>query len=327
MQTDILKTIYSSSYIGTLISNYYNMKNIKTVFLLKSEINDIYRIDTEDTSYVLKIYTISKTISELEFEIDYMVYLKDKGILVPTPIKSINNVYLIKINYPEGNKFAILTDLIEGIDFLYNNKNSNDAYTYGVGTAKLHRASENFTPKSKKNMNIKLLLTKNSDIVITLLLQCKSDKMDFFKIFSTNLLNSIKLSYLKEGFCHGDLHGGNAKKNNDKVGFFDFEFCGYGYNIYDIATFKWGCMIGKRKNDWKNFINGYRKILKFNNLELNYLLHFVAIRHIFIMAMDIQRVNVLGTDIISNIYINNRFKLLEYIDKKIFNLKNTRKVK
>ena len=98
--------------------------------------------------------------------------------------------------------------------------------------------------------------------------------------------------------------------------FFDFEFCSYGYHLYDLATFKWGCLVGKRKNDWKNFIEGYKEILPLSDIDLKYLLHFVALRHIFIMSLDIGRVHVLGNDIIGYGYMNKRIKLLKYIDKK-----------
>lgn len=318
MQTNILKTIYSSEYIRGFIISNYNLRNISSINLLKSGINDVYKIVTLENTYILKIFSILKKMNELQFEIEYIFYLKNNNILVSYPINSINNNYIIQIPYPEGIRFAFLTNYSNGYDFTYNSKSSAEAYDYGYGVARLHKVSQNFMPNTVvKNTDIKSILIKSSNNVENFLLKCESNKIDFFNKFSENLLKKLNLKDLEQGYCHGDLHGGNAKFHNRQVNFFDFEFCSYGYNLYDLATFKWGCLVGKRKNDWKNFIEGYKEILPFSDIDLKYLLHFVALRHIFIMSLDIGRVHVLGNDIIGYGYIDKRIKLLKYIDTKI----------
>lgn len=44
---------------------------------------------------------------------------------------------------------------------------------------------------------------------------------------------------LKWGFCHGDLHHGNIVLAGRRLGLFDFEFCGVGFQACDLAVFRW----------------------------------------------------------------------------------------
>lgn len=76
-------------------------------------------------------------------------------------------------------------------------------------------------------------------------------------------------------------------------------------------------MIANRLRDWKEFIRGYESILKININELDYLLYFVAVRDIIVMAQYIQRVSVLGHEIINNLYIERRILFLQAINNKI----------
>ena len=315
MQTDIVKSILSSNYIKNIIVNSYNIGIVKNVFLIKSGLNDIYMVNSNDSQFVFKIYHKSKKNSAIEFENEYMLFLKQYN-LSTYPIKNNLNKYIISVKYPEGIKFAILMKYIPYNDFLYY-KNNNEAYLYGKYLAKLHKISKQFSSLCNKKVDIKQLLSKSSIIIINFLSKIQSSYLNFFKHFINLIQNNLKIDDLKIGYIHGDTHGGNAKYYKDKVTFFDFEFSGYGYYLYDIATFKWGCLIGKRKNDFSKFLKGYLEILSIDNYNKSLLYQFVAIRHLFVISLDIYRFNILGYEIIGKSYINKRVKLLQYINEKI----------
>ena len=315
MQTDIVKSILSPNYIKDIILNNYDIGIVKSIFLIKSGLNDIYMINTQNSQFIFKIYDKSKEINNITFENEYMLFLKQYN-LSSYPIKNKQKKFIILIKYPEGKKFAVLMTYVPYNDFSYY-KNNNEAYLYGKYLAKLHKKSKQFSSKYNIQINVNQLLLKSSKSIIDFLSQIQSVHLDFLNKLVFLLQNNLKISNLEKGYIHGDAHGGNAKYYKNKVTFFDFEFSGYGYYLYDIATFKWGCLIGKRKNDFSKFIQGYLEIQSIDNYDKILLYQFIAIRHLFVMSLDINRFNTLGYEIIGENYMNKRIKLLKYINKKL----------
>lgn len=316
LQADILKTVLSPTYIKSILIKNYNLNDIHDVFLIKSSINDVYKIVTEENQYIFKIYHHTKKISDLKMEIQFIHYLKDNNILVSYPFSTMNDKYVISINYPEGVKFAVLTNFIKGIELTY--KTTDDAYLYGENIAKLHNISKKTSiPFGNKKYDIYQILINSSYIIESFLSRYYPSQIEFFSDFSKKLLKKIKKLNLTKQYCHNDLHGGNAIKNNKNIFFLDFDFFGYGYTIYELAVFKWSCMIGNRLNNWERFIKGYESILKINTEDFKYILYFVAIRDIIIMSQYIERVNTLGHEIINNMYIEQRMAFLKNINTKI----------
>lgn len=315
MQTDIIKSILSPNYIKSIVLKNYNIDYINNIFLIKSGLNDIYMINTAKSQFIFKIYHKSKEINDIKFENDYTLFLKQYN-LSSYPIKNNNDGYFILIKYPECNKFAVLMTYISYDDFSYCKKN-NEAYLYGNYLAKLHNKSRQFSSQNNKEIYVNNLLLKSSKIIINFLSQLQSVHLNFFNKFIIFIQDNLEINNLEKGYIHGDTHGGNAKYYQNNVTFFDFEFSGYGYYLYDIATFKWGCLIGKRKNDFSKFLKGYLEILHIDNYDKILLYQFVAIRHIFVMSLDINRFNILGYEIIGKNYINKKMELLKYINKKL----------
>ena len=64
-------------------------------------------------------------------------------------------------------------------------------------------------------------------------------------------------------------------------------------------------------------MKGYDSISKINIKEFNFLLDFVAIRDIIVMSLHINRINIIGHNVISNFYIDNRIAFLKNIIKEI----------
>lgn len=316
MQTDILKTVLSPVHIQAVVENHYKLNSINNTILIRSSSNDIYKISTKDNQYIFKIFNLDKKFKNLEFEIKYMLYLSSNNILLSFPFKTLSNQYFVNIDYPEGARIAILTNYIEGSKLTYTAK---DAYLYGKNIADLHKISNFFhlTTNKNKEYNIIEILLESKAIITDFLLQYHPKYVDFFLGLSNKLLASIENIKLTQQYCHNDLHSDNAKKIGNDIYFFDFDFSGYGYIMYELSVFKWSCMIGNRVGSWQHFIKGYESVLKIDINEFNFLLDFVAIRDIIVMSLHINRINIIGHEIISTFYIDKRIAFLKNIEKQI----------
>jgi Ser/Thr protein kinase RdoA (MazF antagonist) len=319
LQTDILKSILSPLFIQKILKENYNLKNIINVSLIRSNNNDIYKINTKDNQYIFKIFNLDKKFQDLEFEIEYMLYLNSNNILISFPLKTVNNKRFVHIKYPEGKKLAILTNYIEGVPLKYT---SNDLYLFGKNIAKLHKVSNSFSipiDKQKKYDIFKVFLKKRS-IIENFLKKYHPQYLNYFSNFSDYLLNFKNIKFTK-GYCHNDLHTDKAKKTNNGIYLFDFEFSGYGYIIYELAVFKWSSILNNKLNIWKNFIKGYKSIFTINEQEFNYIYCFVAIRDIIAMSFYIDRINIIGHKAINGKYIKNRMEFLKKLHKEIIRSK------
>jgi len=314
---DLLKTIVHTRVIQKIILDEYCFNGVVDVKLLKSGANDVYSITSNSNNrFIFKIFPFSKSINHIDFEIEYIDFLEKNNTLSCGIIKTKDKRNVVEITYSEGVRFAFLTCHMEGDDLNY--ADAKDAYYYGKNVAKLHKISQEFKPASLiKHNNISLMLDISRLTVEKFLSKYHSNNLYFFVNFVNFLVENISLFNLEEGYCHNDLHGGNAKILHHKVSFFDFDFCGYGPIIYELSVFRWRCMVAKNNDDWLNFLNGYETILNVSDNDLNKILYFVAIRDIFIMSNYIDRVDVIGHEVVNELYINKRMFFLRNIERRI----------
>ncbi len=96
---------------------------------------------------------------------------------------------------------------------------------------------------------------------------------------------------LDEGPCHGDIQGANCHATDEgTVTFFDFECCGIGWRVYDLATLRWAAALnGADDTLWTAFLQGYTECRDVSDIALRAVPLFVLIRHIWWMGTQIQR--------------------------------------
>ena len=198
-------------------------------------------------------------------------------------------------------------------------KNIDDAYIYGLNVAKLHQYSEDFSSTfTKHNIDMDYLL-HDSIKTIRHFLYPYQEYRKYFNNFIKKLLNKIEnipMENLDYGFCHGDLHGGNAHKYKKDIEFFDFDFCGFGWRSYDLSVFRWGCRLRNQEDElWNTYLKGYTSIRKVSNLDLEWTKYFLIIRDIWVMALHIENSKSFGTIWISDIYIQKRMKFLRELER------------
>jgi Ser/Thr protein kinase RdoA (MazF antagonist) len=310
-------TIDVSLLLQKLLSQY-NLSNLKTSELIQRGNNDTYKLEVSTGTYILRIYRYQwRSLEEINFEIDSLLYFKKAGLNISYPIQKNNLEYVTLLEAPEGVRYALLMSYTEGKEALY--KSHEDAYMYGLEVAQLHELSNNFRPKYKKdNITIDYLLYEPIRVIETYLYESKEDR-EYFDSFISKLLSKInKLSTqkLNYGFCHGDLHGGNAHQNVKGFEFFDFDFCGFGWRAYDIAVFRWGCKLRSREEElWSSYLSGYSSINPISEQELEWTKYFLIIRDLWVMALHIKNSKDFGTTLIGDFYIKKRLYFLKICEE------------
>ena len=91
------------------------------------------------------------------------------------------------------------------------------------------------------------------------------------------------------GLIHGDLHQGNYLFHADQVRAIDFDDCGYGYYLYDMAVTL--SEVNWRKNTpalRRSFLAGYRSVRDLSPEHEQYLDTFIALRDLQLMTWKIE---------------------------------------
>ena len=309
-------SLISKECIIEIIQNNYNLGKVIDCILLHSGINDVYKVTTIAEYYILKIYKLDeKTINNLYLEVDLLVALKNDKI-ISSPISNNLNQYILELNAVEGVRLAVLSSYIKGKELNFKDKTS--AFLYGRNMAKLHKSFD-----TNKNLDFNKSFDLHNNLInsignITYFLKNHSKYYDIFLNYSNKVLekfSEISVQNFDYGICHNVLHGGNVLINNDnEFIYFDFDYCGYNFRIYELSVFKWSCILRREEKQWNNFIFGYESIKKLNKNELEYSYIFVAIRDIIIMSEYIRRTDRLGVLSITDFYIENRILFLKELN-------------
>jgi Ser/Thr protein kinase RdoA (MazF antagonist) len=301
----ILRSIVSPQYISELISNEYGFTGDSSCKLIKSGgSNDIYLFINKHNKYIVKVYSIRKcwsyTKNHYQFEVDFQNYLFNNEISLPKPVSNIRGHTINEIRTPEYNKFYIIYTFLEGIPLQPQTYNIENFCSLGQHIGKLHDKAKGFSPSLQSNryLDIDFLLSSPYER----LQQCGLEN-SFSNLFSKKInkiyknlklkINSIRLDNLKTGIIHGDMHPENffIYKDKDCISFLDFELSGYGYYVYDLATFKWKLSLLDNHKEldakFKNLIDGYLIQMPELFTDILHLDVFTQLRHFFILGSSI----------------------------------------
>ena len=217
--------------------------DVNEVSLINNEYNATFKVVTKDGQrFALRININSpRSIANLKAEIAWVNFLTaDARVNVPHPISSIDGQYFITFNYGsnEGDFKCVLYSWLDGEE-LGDDPTFEQLRLLGAAMAALHLNSKDFQLPADAQLPIfKDPLWETEDH----LLSSKSVLEPDAKALVAQAMAVIKseIDTLYEQYpmqiIHADLHGWNVKWHNNKVAVFDFDDCGFGLPVQDLAT-------------------------------------------------------------------------------------------
>lgn len=179
--------------------------------------------------------------------------------------------------------------------------NPQNCYNYGKIISKFHLITNNFTSSAPSlNANLKFLLDTPLERIKDYLGPSRKKDLSYLMNLSQHLKDKIN-NFDQEkytngwGVIGGDFHGANHFcERNGKITLFDFDLCGYGWRMYDIAVFKWALFnicrrapkLKNRELLWQAFLDGYESHILLNEELLEMIPVFVQARQIWLMGSE-----------------------------------------
>jgi len=307
-------TINSNELMAKVIPDYCIDSPIECLFWERG-CTDTYEVRcADDARYSLRIYRHEiHTRDEIDFEVDALNYLHNNGFPVAFPIARKAGGYITDISAPEGIRHVLVTAYAEGDTPEYDSL--DDFRLTGESVAHLHKMSEGFeTQHKRKKIDLKLF-TEDNFKSIEPFVSHRPKELAFLQQYieiARITIEHVGADALDFGFCHGDVHGGNAHLHDGVLTHFDFEECGFGYRVFDLATFKWGFVFNEKAPErWASFVEGYESVRKINDADLQVLDAFVLLRHIWLIAFHMRNAYDFGGDLTSDDYIDRHWKTLK----------------
>jgi Ser/Thr protein kinase RdoA (MazF antagonist) len=168
--------------------------------------------------------------------------------------------------------------------------------------AQMHSSSEAFLARTSR---FELDLAHLLDEALAAVQRCSGHMPEAIAELSTRvatlrrLLGRMPRGLRNWGPCHGDLHFENIVFTQDGPVLLDFDSSGFGWRLYDLATFMWsiklkwpGWAVQYTAPDellWSSFLDAYQEHRQLDPSILKQLPALVAARHVW--AIGLQAAN------------------------------------
>jgi Ser/Thr protein kinase RdoA (MazF antagonist) len=192
---------------------------------------------------------------------------------VSFPIQDKSGNSIQSINASEGLRYAVLFSYAEGDKI--RNLSYENCKQIGSTMANFHQVSQNLKFSNRANYSLEQFVDipiKKVGQIITKAHQETAFMKKAKKIIS-DTFSKANHNELRKGVIHLDIWYDNMNiTENSKITFFDFDFCGNGWLLFDIAyTSAQLFMTEPNKTNYEeklnSFYKGYESVFKINEEE------------------------------------------------------------
>jgi Ser/Thr protein kinase RdoA (MazF antagonist) len=318
----IQSSIPSSDSLKEFLSTHYNLGKVYDCYLFSNGFNLIFCANTKSGKYFLRISRpdFKKSITEVDAEINLLISLAESGFAVVRPVSKVSGEFTSKIKIQTGTSIAVLFAEVPGSSLFQ--LNSKQIYLLGKKLADIHTHTDNTTKKvNRGTIDLDFLFTQP----IKVLEHSLEDRSLFLYLKKVGAGAAKKLKEYQDqgiikdyGLCHGDFHHLNVHwKSPAQPIFFDFDLFGYGYRIFDLATFLWAIRyLGKTEDEiglqWKNFLKGYGVSKKpFSAEEIEGIYLYGLLREIWRLGYLFRMRKHLGQYDLNREFLNKRVQFIK----------------
>jgi len=292
LEVSVIKSLVDPQTIKNYAEKNYSFEGPIKSSILSLGVNDMYLIETAGGKYVLRLSRAEKytslTPAEFLFELNWLEYLNQHQVPVSYPIRRQDKTLCGLIQAPEGLRYATLFSYGAGTTEM----NVEQALIFGKALAQLHMVSDSFEEvMNSVDLDIDHLIYQPAQRIKDFLQVAQPEKCVHLDELVEQLAQDISTMEITKGgigIIAGDVHGQNQHFTADnQLTMFDFEFCAYGYRLYDLATFKWNR--GARHADlWGAFLAGYQSERVLTEAEISAIDIFVKARNLWWMGALIE---------------------------------------
>jgi len=283
----------------------YGMGSGLTCVLYKLGINDIYLVMGVQGRWVLRVSpTSGYSPVQVGSEMAMLRHLKSSGVAVAAPIARRDGADVTVIKAPEGERSVVLFEYIEHMPA--SQDTPERARQYGITLAQMHLAADSFRTNIQRphHDEIYFVWTPLERLTTFPLFEHRTGDLAYLREAASALWQGVqRLPHTTPdyGFCHGDAFSNNALDGgNNELTLIDFDYCGIGWRVYDLATYIWlhlGAdfgINGSKSETCRALLDGYQSVRPLTMDEFDALPYFAGLRQMFIFGAAIKNSSTFG---------------------------------
>ena len=303
----VQRSLLSSLALAKWLSDHYDLAAFPTCRFWRRVINDLYLVEAGGVKLVLRVSpTGRRSWDQLAAEIDLLNFLDQKHIAVPRPVRRRDGDYIQTLNAPEGDRHAVVFAFVSGTPYRPTTKH---ARRFGQAIAQLHTVTDGY-PANCAGFRFEFPEMVDRPLrCLKPLFVGHEDDLAYLMEISPRLKRAaerLSRTTPEYGICHGDVNGGNFYTNGaHEWALLDFEYFGYGWRVFDIATFFNNQIhqLGRTERSrgiLGAFLEGYQAVRPLSQIELEVLPLFVALRQIWLLGIGAKNQPIIGQSLFSS---------------------------
>ena len=283
----ILYSTFSSEAIQQLVLSHYDLDDSVECTFFSRGLNDTYRVSAQDRQFALRLYRSRwRSREAVVGEVTALLHIGAKGVPVATPVARSDGELVTEVSAPEGPRWAVLFHWVKGDEPAY--RNATHARLYGRLAAQLHIAGDDMPSSATRSpLDLSYLLERPLESLRPALKSrpLLAARFDAVVDRVRTRVEGAKDLLWDWGFCHGDLHFGNVHIDGEHLSLYDFDCCGPGWRVYDLATYRWAARLRQFEGGaWQPFREAYLEARPVAAGTLELVPLFVILRHIWLQG-------------------------------------------
>jgi Ser/Thr protein kinase RdoA (MazF antagonist) len=300
----------------TVIQRHYPAIGASECRILALNCNDNFFIKGKRRAYVFRLNRKDWwPASDFDEELRFLEFLRRRKVSAVVPKRNRQNQRYIAVKTPEGTRYGALFGYLPGQHMTFSpGRRNNNMVRLGELAARLHAAADKFNPPAQRwTMNLDVLVTETLEGLAPLFAQRDAD-LAFLRRLADRLqglLDEAPAGALDFGLCHGDLHTGNVWLSPEgKLTLIDFDWSGYCWRIYDLATLWWTLRGDQGAPQWRAVLRGYTGVRKLSRQEKSLLPAFVMIREFELLGFHLMMRRHIGDAWLDDSYYDRHMRFV-----------------
>ncbi len=287
-------------------------------------VNDTYLLQTPDGERLAVRVTRCgwRDQESIETEQRILAAFSNSGLAVPRPYLNNEGRWSSAVHAPEGERYISITGWLPGAS-LRSSRAPTGVELLGSLLAEIHE----FKVAEIEQVPILGIVEELQSFLpfVEKALHCRSEDFQLYCETLSLLQDRLMTKHFDApyGFCHGDIHAGNALFDEKTcVSLLDFDVSGQWYQCFDVASFLWSVELF----EWPEklgelFLRGYQSTRPLNDTEFNLMPAMILARDLWHIGTWSHNVSALGCGWFFDDAFDKRIILLKKLVKKCEQIK------
>lgn len=282
-----------------VIAHTYPLSEFVSCRLYRVSWNSTYLLSARHAKFVVRVYGADwHSRSAIDYELQLLCHLAASGCGVAAPLARTDSTFLTPIAAPEGTRYIAVFPHAPGIvPAPFPLGDASQSVYFGRALAELHRAAQSFTPSATRLAHTTAtIIDKPLDTLQPFLTHRPAD-WKYLRHVASVVRERLdhNAHQLTWGVIHADPFSANATLDKDnQVTWYDFDLCGPGWHLSDVADGYASAMGQERSTEdkeavWQSFLHGYRSIRDLPEEHLTLIPVLLAARTIYFMSLNARK--------------------------------------